>query len=32
LDAAHYPWEDLADQYAAIISAWVKGGYQDARA
>lgn len=28
LDAAHYPWEDVADQYAAIISAWVKGGYR----
>ncbi|MFL5804646.1 MAG: alpha/beta fold hydrolase [Roseiflexaceae bacterium] len=32
LDAAHYPWEDVADQYAAIISAWVKGSYQDTRA
>jgi pimeloyl-ACP methyl ester carboxylesterase len=32
LDAAHYPWEDVADQYAAIISAWVKDSYQDARA
>jgi pimeloyl-ACP methyl ester carboxylesterase len=32
LDAAHYPWEDVADQYAAIISAWVQGRYQDARA
>jgi pimeloyl-ACP methyl ester carboxylesterase len=29
LDTAHYAWEDLADQYAAIISAWVKGGYQN---
>jgi pimeloyl-ACP methyl ester carboxylesterase len=29
LDAAHYPWEDVADQYAAIISAWIKGGYQN---
>jgi pimeloyl-ACP methyl ester carboxylesterase len=29
LDAAHYPWEDAADQYAAIISAWVKDGYQN---
>lgn len=28
LDAAHYPWEDAADQYAAIISAWVKDVYQ----
>ena len=29
LDAAHYAWEDVADQYAAIISAWVMGGYQN---
>jgi pimeloyl-ACP methyl ester carboxylesterase len=29
LEAGHFPWEDLADQYAAIISAWVKGGYQN---
>jgi pimeloyl-ACP methyl ester carboxylesterase len=29
LEAGHYPWEDVADQYAAIISAWVKGGYQN---
>ena len=29
LDAGHNVWEDLADQYAAIISAWVKGGYQN---
>jgi pimeloyl-ACP methyl ester carboxylesterase len=32
VDAAHYVWEDRADQYAAIIAAWVQGGYQDARA
>jgi len=29
LDAGHYAWEDVADQYAAIISAWVKGGYRN---
>ena len=29
LDTGHYPWEDVADQYAAIISAWVMGGYQN---
>jgi pimeloyl-ACP methyl ester carboxylesterase len=29
LDIGHFPWEDTADQYAAIISAWVKGGYQN---
>lgn len=28
LESAHYPWEDAADQYAAIISAWVKDVYQ----
>lgn len=28
LDAAHYPWEDVADQYAAIILDWVKDGYR----
>jgi pimeloyl-ACP methyl ester carboxylesterase len=27
VDTAHYAWEDVADQYAAIISAWVKGGF-----
>jgi pimeloyl-ACP methyl ester carboxylesterase len=29
LDTGHFPWEDVADQYAAIISAWVMGGYQN---
>ncbi len=29
LDTGHYAWEDVADQYAAIISAWVMGGYQN---
>jgi len=29
LDTGHYAWEDVANQYAAIISAWVKGGYQN---
>ncbi len=29
LNATHYPWEDVADQYAAIILAWVKGGYRE---
>jgi len=28
LDAAHFAWEDAADQYAALISSWVEGGYQ----
>ena len=31
LDTGHFPWEDVADQYAAIISAWVMGGYRNAR-
>lgn len=31
LDAGHFPWEDAADQYATIISAWVKDGYQNTR-
>lgn len=29
LDAAHFAWEDVPEQYAAIVSAWVKGGYQN---
>jgi pimeloyl-ACP methyl ester carboxylesterase len=29
LDTAHSAWEDVADQYAAIISAWVMGGYRN---
>jgi pimeloyl-ACP methyl ester carboxylesterase len=28
LDGSHFVWEDAADQYAAIIAAWVDGGYQ----
>ncbi len=31
LDVGHFPWEDAADQYATIISAWVKDGYQNIR-
>jgi pimeloyl-ACP methyl ester carboxylesterase len=27
LDAGHYPWEDSADEYAALVSAWWQGGY-----
>src|SRR5215472_5619953 len=29
LDTGHYAWEDVADQYASIISAWVMGGYRN---
>ncbi len=32
LDTGHYAWEDVADQYAPIISAWVMGGYRNTRA
>ena len=31
LDTGHYAWEDVADQYAAIILAWVMGGYRNTR-
>jgi pimeloyl-ACP methyl ester carboxylesterase len=27
LDAGHYPWEDAADEYAALVTAWWQGGY-----
>jgi pimeloyl-ACP methyl ester carboxylesterase len=29
LDAGHLVWEEAADEYAAIVSAWVTGGYQN---
>lgn len=29
LDTGHFIWEESAELYAAIITAWVKGGYQD---
>jgi pimeloyl-ACP methyl ester carboxylesterase len=28
LDAGHFAWEDVATQYAALITAWTQGGYQ----
>jgi pimeloyl-ACP methyl ester carboxylesterase len=28
LDAAHFVWEDAADEYAALVNAWWAGGYQ----
>src|SRR2546423_606610 len=31
LDTGHYAWEDVADQYAAIILAWIMGGYRNTR-
>lgn len=27
LDAGHYPWEDASDEYAALVTAWWRGGY-----
>jgi pimeloyl-ACP methyl ester carboxylesterase len=27
LDAAHFTWEDAADEYAALVTAWWAGGY-----
>jgi pimeloyl-ACP methyl ester carboxylesterase len=28
LDAGHFIWEEAADAYEALVSAWVTGGYQ----
>jgi pimeloyl-ACP methyl ester carboxylesterase len=30
LDAAHFPWEDAADQYADLIASWWAGGFAHA--
>ncbi len=27
LDAAHFTWEDAADEYAALVTSWWSGGY-----
>jgi pimeloyl-ACP methyl ester carboxylesterase len=27
LDAGHFTWEDAADEYAALVTSWWKGGY-----
>lgn len=27
LDAGHFVWEEAADQYAALVTAWISGGY-----
>ena len=29
LDAAHFTWEDAADDYAALVTSWWHGGYAD---
>jgi pimeloyl-ACP methyl ester carboxylesterase len=31
LDAGHFPWEDAADEYVALVTAWWQGGYATAR-
>jgi pimeloyl-ACP methyl ester carboxylesterase len=28
LDSGHFVWEDAADEYAALVSAWWTGGYK----
>lgn len=30
IDAAHFTWEDAADEYAALVTAWWGGGYATA--
>jgi pimeloyl-ACP methyl ester carboxylesterase len=27
LDTGHFAWEEAPEQYAAIVTAWVNGGY-----
>jgi pimeloyl-ACP methyl ester carboxylesterase len=27
IDAGHFTWEDAADQYAVLVSSWLRGGY-----
>jgi pimeloyl-ACP methyl ester carboxylesterase len=31
IDAGHFNWEDAADEYAALVTAWWRGGYEAAR-
>jgi hypothetical protein len=28
-DASHYFWEESRDEFASLLSAWVRGGYAD---
>jgi pimeloyl-ACP methyl ester carboxylesterase len=28
IDSAHFVWEDAADEYAALVSGWLAGGYK----
>jgi pimeloyl-ACP methyl ester carboxylesterase len=30
VDAGHFPWEDLAEEYAALVTSWWSGGYATA--
>jgi pimeloyl-ACP methyl ester carboxylesterase len=32
IDAGHFTWEDAADEYAALVTAWWGGGYATAGA
>ncbi len=27
IDAGHFAWEGAADQYAALVTGWLRGGY-----
>lgn len=27
IDAGHFTWEDAADEYAALVTDWLRGGY-----
>ena len=27
IDAGHFAWEDAADEYAALVTGWLRGGY-----
>ena len=30
IDAGHFTWEDAADEYAALVTSWWRGGYANA--
>ena len=32
INAGHFPWADVADEYAGLIIDWWKGGYERASA
>ena len=29
IDAGHFTWEDAADEYAALVTNWWRGGYRE---